>query len=210
MHGDSNEHEGERPVEREPLSIDATGGDWLKPPVRLGDDGALYVRDPDAVSGTRRIEPGTPERAMRATLHTDGAARHKLSEPTGPAGIGAVLRSESGEIIGQIAKGIGPATNNVAEYTALIEGLQMALDAGVTDIGAYIDSPVVAGHLLKGHRVKADHLRPLVERVRQLLDLFSTSSLARVPRALNADADKLAKLGANASQARAASDEAEL
>ena len=99
------------------------------------------------------------ERAMRATLHTDGAARHKLSEPTGPAGIGAVLRSESGEIIGEIAKGIGLATNNVAEYTALIEGLQMALDAGVTDIDAYIDSPVVAGHLLKGHRVKADHLR---------------------------------------------------
>lgn len=120
----------------------------------------------------------------------------KLSEPTGPAGIGALLRSESGEIIGQIAKGIGPATNNVAEYTALIEGLQMVtLDAGVTDIDAYIDSPVVAGHLLKGHRVKAAHLRPLVERVRQLLDLFSTSSLARVPRALNAGADKLADQG---------------
>ena len=68
--------------------------------------------------------------AVRATLHTDGAARHKSSEPTGPAGIGAVLRSESGEIIGEIASGIGLATNNVAEYTALIEGLQMALDAG--------------------------------------------------------------------------------
>lgn len=132
---------------------------------------------------------------MRATLHTDGAARRKLSAPTGPAGIGAVLRSESGDIIGEIAKGIGVATNNVAEYTALIEGLQMALDAGVTDIAVYVDSPVVAGHLLKGHRVKADHLRPLVERVRQLLDLFLTSSLVRVPRALNAHADKLANQG---------------
>jgi ribonuclease HI len=132
---------------------------------------------------------------MRATLHTDGAARHKTGEPTGPAGIGAVLRSESGEIIGEIARGIGETTNNVAEYTALIEGLQMALDAGVTDIDVCIDSPVVAGHLLKGHRVQADHLRPLVERVRQLLDLFSTSSLVRVPRALNAHADKLANQG---------------
>lgn len=101
---------------------------------------------------------------MRATLHTDGAVRHKLGKPTAPAGIGAVLRSESGEVIGEIAKGIGVATNNVAEYTALIEGLQMALDSGVTHLDAYIDSPVVAGHLLKGHRVKADHLRPLVER----------------------------------------------
>jgi ribonuclease HI len=105
------------------------------------------------------------------------------------------LRSESGEVIGEIARGIGVATNNVAEYTALIEGLQMAVDAGVTHIDVYIDSPVVAGHLLHGHRVKAEHLRPLVERVRELLDLFSTSSLARVPRALNAHADQLANRG---------------
>ena len=63
---------------------------------------------------------------MRATLHTDGAARHKTGEPTGPAGIGAVLRSETGEVIREIAEGIGLATNNVAEYTALIAGLQMA------------------------------------------------------------------------------------
>ena len=132
---------------------------------------------------------------MRATLHTDGAARHKTGEPTGPAGIGAVLRSESGDIIGEIASGIGLATNNVADYTALIAGLQMALDARVTDIDVHFDSPVLAGHLLKGHTVKADHLRPLVERVRQLLDLFSTSSLIRVPRALNAHADKLANQG---------------
>ena len=132
---------------------------------------------------------------MRATLHTDGAARHQLAKPTGPAGIGAVLRSESGEVIGEIARGIGLATNNVAEYTALIEGLQMALARGVTDVDAYIDSPVVAGHLLKGHKIKAEHLRPLIERVRQLLDSFSTSSLTRVPRAQNADADKLANQG---------------
>jgi ribonuclease HI len=132
---------------------------------------------------------------MRATLHTDGAARHKVGEPTGPAGIGAVLRSDSGDVIGEIARGIGVATNNVAEYTALIDGLQMALDSGVTHLDAYIDSPVVAGHLLKGHRVKADHLRPLVERVRHLLALFAASSITRVPRELNADADKLANRG---------------
>jgi ribonuclease HI len=135
---------------------------------------------------------------MRATLHTDGAARHKTGESTGPAGIGAVLFSGSGEIIGEIAKAIGPATNNVAEYTALIAGLQMALDRGVTDVDVFFDSPVLAGHLLKGYRVKADHLRPLIERVRQLLDLFSTSSLARVPRASNAHADMLANQGIDA------------
>ncbi len=71
----------------------------------------------------------------------------------------------------------------------------MAHDGGVTDLDAYIYSPVVAGHLLKGHQVKAEHLHPLVQRVRELLDLFSTSSLARVPRAFNADADRLANQG---------------
>ena len=87
---------------------------------------------------------------MRATLHTGGAARRKLAKPTGPAGIGAVLRSESGEVIGEIARGHRCSDQNGAEYTAFIEGLQMALDSGVTHLDAYIDSPVVAGHLLKG------------------------------------------------------------
>ena len=141
---------------------------------------------------------------MRATLHTDGAARRKLAMPTGPAGIGAVLRSESGEVLGEIARGIGVAANNVAEYTALIEGLQMALDNGVTHLEAYIDSPVVAGHLLKGHRVKADHLRPLVEHVRHLLALFAASSVTRVSRELNADADKLANQGIDEAVAKGA------
>lgn len=132
---------------------------------------------------------------MKATLHTDGAARRKPGEPTGPAGIGAVLISDSGEVLGEIASSIGVATNNVAEYTALIEGLQMALDKGVAELDVYIDSPVVEGHLLKGHQIKADHLRPLIERVRALLDLFSASSVTRVPRTLNADADRLANRG---------------
>ena len=132
---------------------------------------------------------------MKATLHTDGAARRRPGEPRGPAGIGAVLISESGQVLGEVARSIGVATNNVAEYTALIEGLQMALDRGVTDLDAYFDSPVVEGHLLKGHRIKADHLRPLIERVCALLELFPVSSLTRVPCILNADADRLANRG---------------
>ena len=119
----------------------------------------------------------------------------RQAQPTGPAGIGAVLHSESGEVIDKLAKFIGIRTNNEAEYIALIEGLQMALDYGVTDLEAYIDSPVLAGHLLKGHQVKADHLRPLIKCVRELLEAFSTSSLTEVRRAQNADADELANQG---------------
>lgn len=90
------------------------------------------------------------------------------------------------------------ATNNVAEYKALIGGLEMALDKGVTDLEVKIDSPVVAGHLVEGHRIRTDHLRPLIERVQELLALFSRVSVARVPRTANAHADRLANQGIDA------------
>ena len=72
----------------------------------------------------------------------------------------------------------------------------MALACGVTDIEAYIDSPVVAGHLLKGHQVKADRLSPaFVVRARVAQRAFSTRSLTEVRRGQNADADELANQG---------------
>jgi ribonuclease HI len=136
-----------------------------------------------------------PNKSHKAILHTGGVAHHRRGDPTGPAGVGAVLRSESGEVIGEISKSIGVATNTVADYTALSEGLQIALDSGVDEINVYVDSAVVAGHLLDCYRVRADHLRPLVEQVRQQLDSFQTWSLNRVPRKLNLEADQLANLG---------------
>ena len=136
-----------------------------------------------------------PLRSQGAILHTAGVAHHTVGDPTGPAGIGAVLRSDSGEILGEIGKGIGVTTNTVADYAALIEGLEMALEKGVREVNVFVDSPVVAGHLLEGHMVRADHLRPLVERVRQLLDQFSTWSLTRVARQLNPESDLLALRG---------------
>ena len=135
------------------------------------------------------------EKPTKATLHTGGVAHHEVGDPTGPAGIGAVLRSESGEVIGEITRSIGVTTNTIADYAALIEGLQMALDTGVTELDVYIDSPVVAGHLLEGYRVRADHLRPLVEQARQLLEAFPRWSLTRVSRRLNLDTDWLANRG---------------
>lgn len=133
-----------------------------------------------------------PEESPRATLSTGGVAHHKVGDPNGPAGIGAVLRSDSGDVIGEIATSIGVVTNTVADYTALIEGLQMALDKGVKEVHVYVDSPLIAGHLLERHPVRAAHLRPLVEQVRQLLDVFSTWSLTRVPRKMNVESNQLA------------------
>ena len=133
-----------------------------------------------------------PEESPRASLNTGGVAHHKVGDPSGPAGIGALLRSESGEVIGEIATSIGVETNSVADYTALIEGLQMALDKGIKEVHVNVDSPLIAGHILDRHPVRADHLRPLVEEVRQLLDAFPTWSLTRVPRKMNVESDRLA------------------
>lgn len=133
-----------------------------------------------------------PGDSPRATLNTGGVAHHKVGDPTGPAGIGAVLRSESGEVMGKIATNIGVTTNSVADYTALIAGLQMALDKGVKEVHVYLDSPLIAGHLLDHRQVRADHLRPLVEQTHQLLDIFAKWSLTRVPRKFNVEPDKLA------------------
>ena len=136
-----------------------------------------------------------PEESLRATLYTGGVAHHQLGDPTGPAGIGAVLRSESGDVIGEIGRSIGEATNTVADYIALIEGLEMALNKEVREINVNVDSPLVAGHLLDGYGIRADHLRPLVEHVRQQLDQFSSWSVTRIPRRLNHESDLLANRG---------------
>ena len=136
-----------------------------------------------------------PREPLTATLHTAGVARHKLGDPTGPAGVGAVLRTESGEVLGEVEKSIGVTTNTVADYTALIEGLEMARDTGISEVHVYVDSALVTGHLVEGYSVRADHLRPLVEHVRQLLDQFSNWSLTRLPRKLNLESDLLALRG---------------
>jgi ribonuclease HI len=106
-----------------------------------------------------------------------------------------VLRSESGEVIGEIAKGIGVATNNVAEYTAVIEGLEMALDKGVTDIKIYADSELVVSQLTGKWKIKSDGLRQLAIKARGLMNRFDNATIEHVRRERNADADRLANQG---------------
>lgn len=128
---------------------------------------------------------------MKARLHTDGGARGN----PGPAGIGVVLISNSGKVIGEIARGIGIATNNEAEYAALIAGLEMARDEGVKELDVFLDSQLVVSQVKGEWKIKKDHLRPLAVKARSLLDSFERASLSHVKRAENADADALANQG---------------
>jgi ribonuclease HI len=131
---------------------------------------------------------------LKAILRTDGGARGN----PGPAGIGVVLEDLDGNVIGEIGRGIGVATNNVAEYTALIEGLKLARAKGVTEIDVRMDSKLVVFQVLGEWKIKNDTLRRLAASAESLLRPFSRKSLSYVPRAENAAADKLANQGMDA------------
>ncbi len=133
---------------------------------------------------------------MRARLHTDGGARGN----PGPAGIGVVLADDAGKVIADIARGIGSTTNNIAEYEALISGLELALEHGITDIEVFVDSELVA-HQVRGEwKIKKEHLRGPAVRARNIMGRFKSASIKQVRRELNADADKLANQGMDQSE----------
>ncbi len=125
---------------------------------------------------------------MKAILHTDGGARGN----PGPAGIGVVLEAPDGSLLAQVARSIGEATNNVAEYRAVITGLETALEHGVTELEVQVDSELVVSQLKGQWKIKNDRLRGLAARAEILMRKFDKIELIHVPRELNADADKLA------------------
>lgn len=124
----------------------------------------------------------------RLSLFTDGACRGN----PGKGGAGAVLVGENGEMVSTAKRFLGHCTNNIAEYQALILGLEEALVRGTTTISIYLDSELIVRQIQGVYRVKNPTLKPLMADVRALLDRFDTWQIAHVPRTENAVADKLA------------------
>ena len=124
----------------------------------------------------------------------DGAARGN----PGPAGIGVFITSEDGSLVAEIAEGIGEATNNVAEYTAAIEGLALAERLGAKTVTVRSDSQLLVNQLTGRYRVKTPHLQPLHRRVRNLVASFDRVSFEHVRREMNREADRLANEGVDA------------
>jgi ribonuclease HI len=124
-------------------------------------------------------------------INCDGAARGN----PGPAGAGAIVVDEDGAVLAEVAEGLGETTNNVAEYTAVIRGLEEAKRLGAHEVLLRSDSQLLINQLIGRYRVKAPHLQPLYRRVRSLMSGFAKVDLEHVPRERNAAADSLANLG---------------
>lgn len=125
----------------------------------------------------------------RAVIYTDGAC---TGNP-GPAGIGVAMEFEGHSI--HIAEHIGSATNNIAEYSALMRGLQEARDLGAQVVEVYMDSELAVKQVKGLYKVKNEGLRPIYQSVIKLLQSFKKHSVSHVPREQNALADMLSKQG---------------
>jgi ribonuclease HI len=121
----------------------------------------------------------------------DGAARGN----PGPAGIGVQITDEGGNVLAEIAEWIGETTNNVAEYSAALEGLRKAADLGARRVHLRSDSKLLIEQLAGRYKVKASHLRPLHAEVLGIMSGFERVRLQHVPREQNREADRLANLG---------------
>lgn len=130
---------------------------------------------------------GLPRNVQRVRVYSDGAARGN----PGPAGAGAVLVSPTGQVVERLAKYLGVQTNNFAEYTALIIGLQRAYELGVSEVEVFADSELMIRQLSGRYQVKSPSLKPLHEQARNLLNQFDRVKLVHVPREMNAAADEM-------------------
>jgi ribonuclease HI len=121
------------------------------------------------------------------TVNVDGGARGN----PGPAAIGVVVRDADGEVLEERGERIGHATNNVAEYRALLLGISLAAVHGATEVELVGDSELVVRQVEGRYKVKDATMRELHAQVKEALSEFETWSIRHVRREHNADADRL-------------------
>ena len=121
------------------------------------------------------------------TVNVDGGARGN----PGPAAIGVVVRDEDGIVLEELGEKIGRATNNVAEYRALLFGIERAAALGATDLDLVGDSELIVKQVRGEYKVKDPNMKPLHAAVKAALADFDSWSIRHVKRHLNAEADRL-------------------
>jgi ribonuclease HI len=120
-------------------------------------------------------------------INTDGGARGN----PGPAGSGAVIRDESGKILYEHKEYLGEATNNFAEYIALIRALEAAAKLGGTHLQINMDSELIVKQMQGSYKIKEPSLQKLAQQVIKLKNSFQSVRFIHVRREFNKDADRL-------------------
>ena len=140
------------------------------------------------------------ELAEDAVLHFDGGSRGN----PGPAAYGFVLDRPDGERLAAVGEAIGIATNNVAEYRALIEGMRRARQLGIRRLTVHGDSKLVIEQMKGAWRVRAEGLRALHEEARAIAGRFESVRYEHVRRGGNAEADRLVNVALDEHEGRVA------
>ncbi|NCO00015.1 ribonuclease HI family protein [Candidatus Falkowbacteria bacterium] len=121
-------------------------------------------------------------------IYTDGGARGN----PGPAGIGVVIYDENRKMVAEVSEFLGVATNNQAEYKAVIAAFKKAIELGGEELEFYLDSELVVKQLKREYKVKNKELAPLFLNIHNLSIGFKKITYQHIPREQNAVADCLA------------------
>ncbi len=157
----------------------------------VGGRGAAAPAEPPAdFAETEKAElaptPGTCPAVV--VINVDGASRGN----PGLAGAGAIIKSIDGHVVKKLKKFLGTATNNFAEYSALIIALEAASKMGAEEVRVHADSELMVKQVNGVYRVKSPDLKPLYEQVMKLLGNFRKYKVSHVYRDKNTEADRLA------------------
>lgn len=132
--------------------------------------------------------PPHPQPGQHWIAYIDGGSRGN----PGPAGYGVVIQDAAGNIVETLSRSIGTATNNVAEYHALLAALEYVAHQRGRHLAVYCDSELVVRQMQGRYRVQSPDLKPLYERARQLASRLEEFAIQHIPREQNRLADQLA------------------
>jgi ribonuclease HI len=159
----------------EPRPVDAGVALRTQPPAQAR-PASTELHEPSGRTGPRRL-----------CVFSDGASRGN----PGPAGAGAVVLRSDGAVVAKCGKFLGVRTNNFAEYTGVIIGLETALRLGADEVELCSDSELLVRQLQGRYKVKHESLKPLHGKVKELLGRFAKVSVQHVPREQNKLADEM-------------------
>lgn len=132
-------------------------------------------------------------KSKKLILHTDGCSRGN----PGPSGIGVLIQDQKKKVVKELYKYIGEVTNNIAEYSALIYGLEEARTLGADEVTVYMDSELVVRQINGEYRVKDASLKELFTAAFRALGEFKSFEVRHIDRSKNKEADKLANKAIN-------------